>query len=135
MREAYAALGVPAEIAPFFDDMADRLAAAHLVVARSGASTVADVAAIGRPAVFIPLASALRDEQTANARGLTGAGAAVTLPEAELTPERLAGHIAAILGDPARAAAMAGAAREQGRPDAARTLADLVETTAKEAHR
>ena len=133
VAEAYRALDIAADIRPFFDDMAERLAAAHLVVCRSGASSVADIAAIGRPAIFVPFAAALRDEQTANARALSEAGAAITLPERALTPETLAGHIAGILGEPARARAMAEAARAKGRPDAAEALADLVETLSAKA--
>jgi len=127
VRRAYSNMGLPADIRPFFDDMPARLARAQLVICRSGASSVADIAAIGRPAIFIPYAAAVRDEQTANARGLTEAGAAVTLQETELTPESLAGHIAAILGDPDRASAAARAAQSLGKPQAATALADLVE--------
>ena len=127
---AYADARIEAEVRPFFDDVPARLVAAQLVVSRAGASSVADIAAIGRPSILIPLAIARRDEQTANARSLVEAGAAVLLPERELTPERLAADAAAILGDSARAAAMAAAAAGLGRPDAARRLADLVEELA-----
>lgn len=127
---AYAGAGIAAEVMPFFDDVPERLAAAQLVVSRAGASSVADIAAIGRPAVFIPLAIAKRDEQTANARALVEAGAAVLLAEHALTPERLTAEVAAILEDPERAGAMAAAAAAHGRPDAARRLADLVEELA-----
>jgi UDP-N-acetylglucosamine--N-acetylmuramyl-(pentapeptide) pyrophosphoryl-undecaprenol N-acetylglucosamine transferase len=124
---AYAALGVQAETAPFFADVPARLAAAQLVISRAGASSVADICAIGRPAILVPYPFAADDHQTANAAGLVTAGAAIAEPEAGLTAQRLAAHIAAILGEPARAAAMAAAARELGRPDAADRLADLVE--------
>ena len=124
----YDALGVPAEVAPFFADIPDRLAAAQLVVARAGASSVADIAAVGRPAIFVPLASAIRDEQTANARGLVEAGAASVIQEGDLDPGVLSDEIARILGTPDTAAAMAAAARQAGRPDAAERLAALVET-------
>ncbi len=86
---------------PFFDDVPARLVAAQLVISRAGASSVADIAAIGRPSILIPLAIARRDEQTANARSLVDAGAALLVPEHELTPERLSAEIAGILGDPA----------------------------------
>ena len=115
---AYGALDVPADIQPFFDDMPARLQRAALVISRSGASSVADIAVVGRPAIFIPLAIAIRDEQTANAQGLVAAGAAQIIQEPALAPPDLAAHIAAILGDPAKAATMAEAARGQGRVDA-----------------
>jgi UDP-N-acetylglucosamine--N-acetylmuramyl-(pentapeptide) pyrophosphoryl-undecaprenol N-acetylglucosamine transferase len=127
---AYADAGIRVEVRPFFDDVPERLIAAQLVISRAGASSVADIAAVGRPSILIPLAIARRDEQTANARSLVEAGAAVLIPERELTTERLAGEAAGILGDPARAVAMAAAAAGLGRPDAARRLADLVETLA-----
>ena len=126
VRAVYDAAGVAAEIAPFLDDMGGRLARAHLVVCRSGASSVADVAAVGRPAIFVPFAAAIRGEQYANARPLTEAGAAVTMTEDGLTPDAMAADIAGILGDPARARRMASAARALGRPDAVETLMQLV---------
>jgi UDP-N-acetylglucosamine--N-acetylmuramyl-(pentapeptide) pyrophosphoryl-undecaprenol N-acetylglucosamine transferase len=130
VRAAYAEAGIEADIRPFFDDVPARLVAAQLVISRAGASSVADIAAIGRPSILIPLAIAVRDEQTANARSLVDADAAILVPELELTPERLARAVADILGDPVRAARMAAAAAGQGRPDAARRLADLVEALA-----
>ena len=129
----YIRAGIHAEIAPFFEDMPERLEAAQLVICRSGASTVADLSVIGRPSILIPFAGAIRDEQTANAAGLVDAGAAVLMPEAELAPEALAAQVGAILGDPERAARMARAALSQGRPDAARALADLTERLIEEA--
>ena len=127
---AYDAAGVTAELAPFFDDIPRRFSEAQLVISRAGASSVADLAVIGRPAILIPLAAALRDEQTANARSLVDAGAAVLIPESRLDPATLAEHIAAILGDPAAAMAMARAALSRGRPQAAQALADLAEAIA-----
>jgi UDP-N-acetylglucosamine--N-acetylmuramyl-(pentapeptide) pyrophosphoryl-undecaprenol N-acetylglucosamine transferase len=127
---AYAEARIAAEVRPFFDDVPERLVAAQLVISRAGASSVADIAAIGRPSILIPLAIARRDEQTANARGLVEAGAAVLIAERDLTPERLASEAACILSVPACAAAMAAAAGAQGRPDAAGRLADLVEQLA-----
>ena len=131
VRDAYRGCGIEAVVEPFFTDLPGRIARAHLVVARSGASTVADVSVIGRPAIFIPLATAIRDEQTANARALTEAGAALTIQERDLAPESLSDHIAAILTDPDRADRMARAAAAQGKPKAASDLADLVERTAQ----
>jgi UDP-N-acetylglucosamine--N-acetylmuramyl-(pentapeptide) pyrophosphoryl-undecaprenol N-acetylglucosamine transferase len=131
VRDLYADLGVPAQVTPFFTDMPEQLEAAQLVIARAGASSVADIAAVGRPAILVPLAQAIRDEQSANARGLTEAGAAVTLQESELDAARLSKHMLEILGAPARATEMAAKAAELGRPDAATRLADLVEELAK----
>jgi UDP-N-acetylglucosamine--N-acetylmuramyl-(pentapeptide) pyrophosphoryl-undecaprenol N-acetylglucosamine transferase len=130
LRAALAAAGLTAEIAPFFDDMPRRMARAHLVICRSGASTVAELAVIGRPSILIPLPAAMDDHQTANARALAEAGAAILAPEGELTGEALAGHLARLIGDPPRLAAMAASAAARGRPEAAERLADLVETLA-----
>lgn len=131
LEAAYAEQDIAAEVSPFFPDMPERIAAAQLVIARAGASTVAELAAIGRPAILIPLPTAMDDHQTANARPLAEAGAALHAPEAALTSTALSGHIAAILDDPDRAARMAAAARARGRPDAAERLADLVDRVAR----
>lgn len=122
---AYAAAGIPAEIESFFADVPRRFSEAQLVIARAGASTVADLTVIGRPAVLVPYAAALRDEQTANARGLVEAGAALLIPESKFTPEALAEQVALILGQPRGAEQMAAAALSLGKPDAAQALADL----------
>jgi UDP-N-acetylglucosamine--N-acetylmuramyl-(pentapeptide) pyrophosphoryl-undecaprenol N-acetylglucosamine transferase len=126
VRSAYAALGLQAEVASFFKDLPARIAASHLVVSRSGASTVAEVAAIGRPAIFVPLPHALDQDQLANARVLANAGAAVLLPQAEFTPERLASEIAKLAEAPDRLVDMVAKARSIGRLDAADRLAELV---------
>ncbi|HMQ42030.1 MAG TPA: undecaprenyldiphospho-muramoylpentapeptide beta-N-acetylglucosaminyltransferase [Paracoccus sp. (in: a-proteobacteria)] len=123
---AYAAAGVTAEVQPFFSDVPQRLADCHLVVSRAGASSVADITAIGRPAILIPYAAASGDHQSANARSLADAGAAMVLPESILDPDTLARDILAILTDPERASGMAEAARELGRPDAAARLYEIV---------
>lgn len=130
VEAAYAAAGIRAEVAPFFDDIPRRFSEAQLVIARAGASTVADLTAIGRPAVLVPLAIAARDHQSANARALAEAGAAVSIPESLFTPEALAAQVAAILGNPVAALRMAEAARAAGIPDAAGRLADLAEALA-----
>lgn len=122
----YARAGIEAEVRHFFDDVPQRFANAQLVIARSGASTVADLTVIGRPSILIPLAAAIRDEQTANARALVEAGAAEMLPEAVLDAATLTRDIRSILGDPAHAQKMASAALELGRPDAARRLYEIV---------
>ncbi|MGP9805591.1 UDP-N-acetylglucosamine--N-acetylmuramyl-(pentapeptide) pyrophosphoryl-undecaprenol N-acetylglucosamine transferase [Paracoccus sp. NSM] len=124
---AYAAAGIEAEVQPFFADVPDRIAAAHLVVSRSGASSLADITVIGRPSILIPFAAATGDHQTANAQALAETGAAHVHPESVLDATSLARDIRAILTDPAQAAAMAAAALDLARPDAARRLYDLVE--------
>jgi UDP-N-acetylglucosamine--N-acetylmuramyl-(pentapeptide) pyrophosphoryl-undecaprenol N-acetylglucosamine transferase len=126
VRDAYGRLHISAEVAPFFPDLPARIAAAHLVVARSGASTVAELAAIGRPAILVPLPHALDQDQHANAAVLEKAGGAIRLPQEDFTPERLAAEIAALAAAPPRLAAMAGAAKSAGAIDAAERLADLV---------
>ncbi len=127
---AYAAMGVAAEVAPFFDNLPERMAGAALVIARAGASTIAELTAIGRPSILIPYAAAMDDHQTANAKPLADAGAAVMLPERGLTAEAISAQMRAILESPERAAAMAQAARALGAPDAAGRLADLIEAVA-----
>jgi len=124
---AYAGAGVGAEVAPFFDDIAGRISAAQLVISRAGASSVADIAVIGRPAILVPFAAAAEDHQTANARGLVGAEAAILIPESRLDAATLSGHVAAILENPGAAARMADAALAYGIPDATERLAAMVE--------
>jgi UDP-N-acetylglucosamine--N-acetylmuramyl-(pentapeptide) pyrophosphoryl-undecaprenol N-acetylglucosamine transferase len=131
VQGAYVAAGLDATSAAFFDDMPARLAAAHLVVARAGASTVAELACVGRPAILVPYPAAMDDHQTANAAALGAAGAALVVAEAGLTAEALAGHIARLAAEPEALARMADAARGQARPRAAEDLADLVETLAE----
>jgi len=122
---AYASARVEAELAMFFDDMPRRMAAAQLVISRAGASTVAELAAIGRPAILVPYPHAMDDHQSANAKALAAAGGAILAPEAALTANALARHIGAVLLDPGRAETMAARAKAQGRPQAARELADM----------
>ena len=127
---AYGAAALDADVQPFFTDIPRRLSEAQLVISRSGASSVADISVIGRPSILIPYAAATGDHQTANARGLTDAHAAVLMPEASLDVGRLTAEITAILTAPERAEHMASAALAQGRPDATIRLASLVETLA-----
>lgn len=127
---AYANLDVRAEVQPFFDDMPRRLTEAQLVIARSGASSVADISVVGRPSIYVPYAAAKRDEQTANARGPVDAEAAALMPESKLTPEVLAQTIAAILTQPDAAHRMAEAALSVSVPDATDRLVALVEDLA-----
>lgn len=124
------AAGVANELAPFFDDVATRMAAAHLVIARAGGSTVAEVAMIGRPAIFIPLA--INTDQRHNADALARRGAAFRLDQAATTPEILARALESLLDDPLRLAAMAAAAAGCGITGAAGRLADLVQAIVAE---
>ena len=124
LSETYAAIGVTAEIATFFDDMPSRFAAADLVVARAGASTVAELAAAGRPALLIPFAGAMDDHQTANARQLESVGGGICLAEAGLDAADLAAVMARLLGDPAACRAMGLAGRDIAAPGAAKAIAD-----------
>lgn len=131
VSQAYDRIGVRAEIAPFFDDIPKRFSEAQLVISRAGASSVADLSVIGRPSILVPFAAATGDHQTANARGLVQAGAAIMMPESKFTPEALAEQISTILAMPEGAQQMANAARELGKMDAAETLAGLVEELAQ----
>jgi UDP-N-acetylglucosamine--N-acetylmuramyl-(pentapeptide) pyrophosphoryl-undecaprenol N-acetylglucosamine transferase len=117
-------------VVPFVDDMASLYGAADVVVCRAGALSVAELALAGVPAVLVPLPGAPDDHQTHNARSLADAGAAVILPDAECTGERLAEILGPLLADPVGLSAMAAAARALGRPDAAARVAELVERNA-----
>ena len=129
-RSIYADAAVKAEIAPFFSDMAGRLSSAHLVIGRSGASTVSEVAVAGRPSILIPLGVALDDDQGQNAKVLETAGAAQVARENTITQPMMTAALETLLGNPKRLAKMSRAARGVARPDAAERLADLVERTA-----
>ena len=135
MTAAYAAAGIAAEVLPFFEDVPRRLAEAQLVISRAGASSVADIAVVGRPAILIPFAAATADHQSANARALAEAGAAIVVGESGLDPATLSGHVAAILGNPETARAMAAAALGCGRPDATEGLVAMVEALSQKAMR
>jgi UDP-N-acetylglucosamine--N-acetylmuramyl-(pentapeptide) pyrophosphoryl-undecaprenol N-acetylglucosamine transferase len=130
VRKIYSSLGIRAEIAPFFKDLPARMAAAHLVIARSGASTVAELSVIGRPSLLVPLPGSLDQDQAANAAVLTEAGAAMTIMQSDFSPRRLAAELSELIGEPSRLTAMAGAAKSAGIPDAAERLARLVLRTA-----
>lgn len=123
---AYAGAGLDVELAAFFADAAERMAAADLVLTRSGASTVAELLLLGRPAILVPYPQAADDHQRANAARLEAAGAARLVPQAELTPARLAGLLAGLMAGPAELGAMAGRARGLAHPEAAALLADAV---------
>ncbi len=126
VRKAYANLGLKAELAAFFEDMPEKLGNAHLVICRSGASTVAELAAAGRPAILVPLPHAMDDHQTANARAAETAGAAVLMPQTKFTPHTLAVRLKLWLDSPLGLRRMAERAHALGRPDSAARLADLV---------
>jgi UDP-N-acetylglucosamine--N-acetylmuramyl-(pentapeptide) pyrophosphoryl-undecaprenol N-acetylglucosamine transferase len=126
VRAVYDRLKINTELAPFFTDLPARLASSHLVVSRSGAGTVAELGAIGRPSILVPLPDSIDQDQFANAGVLVQANGAVRIPQADFTPARLAAEISAVAAEPARLSAMAAAARTVGRLDAAERLADLV---------
>ena len=130
VRAVYDKLKINADLAPFFSDLPARLAQNHLVVSRSGAGTVAELAAIGRPSILVPLPGAIDQDQFANAGVLAQVNGALRIPQGEFTPDRLAAEISALAAEPARLTAMAEAARGVGRLDAAERLADLVMKTA-----
>ncbi|MGY6627075.1 MAG: undecaprenyldiphospho-muramoylpentapeptide beta-N-acetylglucosaminyltransferase [Oceanicaulis sp.] len=130
-RSVYKAAGVRAELSAFFDDMGARYATAHLVISRAGASSVSELAAIGRPSILVPLAIAMDDHQSANAQGLVQAGAADAMAEAVFTADSLSQRLETLLADGEALAARAAAARAAGRPDAHEALADLIERAAE----
>lgn len=122
---AYAEMGLAAEVAPFFEDMAERLARAHLVICRSGASTVAELTVAGRPAILVPYAHAADDHQSFNARAVVAAGGARMMAESQFTPDALAAALTELARDPEALAAMARGAHGAGQADAATALARL----------
>jgi len=130
VRGIYEKLGVRATIAPFFKDLPAQMAASHLVVARSGASTIAELTVIGRPGILVPLPGSLDQDQAANAAFLEKVGGAVRILQPEFTPRRLAGELSRLIAEPEHLTAMAANAKSAGIPDAADRLADLVIATA-----
>ena len=130
VRASYAALRIPAELMTYITDMPAKLSEAHLVIARAGASTIAELTAAGRPAILVPLPSATDDHQTANAREMAKAGGARMIAQDEFTPEMLARQIEALVHDPEALANAAARSLSVGRPNAASDLADLVERIA-----
>ena len=130
VRASYAALKIPAELMTYITDMPAKLAEAHLIIARAGASTIAELTAAGRPAILVPLPSATDDHQTANAREMAKAGGARMIVQDDFTPETLARQIEALAKDPEALANAAARSLSVGRPNAASDLADLVERIA-----
>lgn len=131
VRAAYAAAGVNADVRPFIDDMAAAYAACDLVIARAGATTVSELAAAGVPAILVPLVVKTTSHQRGNAEFMAGQGAAIHLPQSELSPARLAATLASL--DRGQLQTMAERARAIGQPQAARLVADAIEHIAKEA--
>ncbi|MGH1329892.1 MAG: undecaprenyldiphospho-muramoylpentapeptide beta-N-acetylglucosaminyltransferase [Paracoccaceae bacterium] len=131
VAEFYAAHGLDADVQPFFNDVPKRMSEAQLVISRAGASSVADLSVIGRPSILIPYAAATGDHQSANARGLVEAGAAILIPESQLSAQSLSAQINAVLGNPAGALQMSQAALGAARPNAAEDLAAMVEELAQ----
>lgn len=128
VRERYATHDIPAELGTYFEDMHERLAGAHLFIGRAGASTIAELTAVGRPAILIPLPIATDDHQAANTREIVKAGGARMIRQANFTPKELAKQIQAMAQNPASLANAAHGSWNCGRPKAARDLADLVES-------
>jgi len=128
VRQRYAGHGIPAELATYFEDMAERLADAHLFIGRAGASTIAELTAVGRPAILIPLPIATDDHQAANTREIVAAGGARSIRQPRFTAVELAKQIQAMAQHPHSLANAAHAAWNCGYPNAAADLADLVES-------
>jgi UDP-N-acetylglucosamine--N-acetylmuramyl-(pentapeptide) pyrophosphoryl-undecaprenol N-acetylglucosamine transferase len=126
VRAVYDRLKIDAELAPFLSDLPVRLASSHLIISRSGAGTVAELGAVGRPSILVPLPGSIDQDQFANAGVLAQAEGAIRIAQADFTPDRLAAEISAIAAEPARLTAMAAGARTVGKLDAAERLADLV---------
>ena len=131
MRAAYAALGIEAQVCPFLNDMPERFAWADLVISRAGQTTIAEIAAVGRAALFIPFAGASDNHQLRNAQALEHGGAARVLPESELNGARLAQDILSLLDQPSELAALANKVRKFARPDATQEIVNLIEQVAR----
>lgn len=126
--EAYRSAGVRVDLKPFFMDMPQRMAASHLVVSRAGASTIAELGVVGRPAVLVPLPHALDNDQLRNAESFEAAGAGWLKPQNSIETQDFAGFLAGLLARPERLKEAADSALRHGKPDAARRLADLLQT-------
>ncbi|MGK7653425.1 UDP-N-acetylglucosamine--N-acetylmuramyl-(pentapeptide) pyrophosphoryl-undecaprenol N-acetylglucosamine transferase [Roseovarius sp. B08] len=131
VAKLYAENGIDADVQPFFRDVPARMSEAQLVISRAGASSVADISVIGRPAILIPFAAATEDHQAANAKGLSKAGGAIVIPESRLEVDALSEQIASVLTNPDGALQMSRAALSVGMPDAAQALADITEELAR----
>ncbi|MBN8531527.1 MAG: undecaprenyldiphospho-muramoylpentapeptide beta-N-acetylglucosaminyltransferase [Alphaproteobacteria bacterium] len=129
-RAAYEKIGMRPDLSPFFADIPARLAAAHLVICRAGASTIAELQAAGRPGVYVPLPTAMDDHQTVNANAVEDAGAGWLMPQEAFTPEAVSGKLERFLHSPQSLEDAAAKARARGRPDAAKRLVDAIEKLA-----
>jgi len=130
VRARYAELDIPADLATYLGDLPERLGWSHLFVGRSGASTIAELTAAGRPAILVPLPSAMDDHQTANAREMAATGGATSIPQSKFTPQQLAKQMQKMAMEPGALATAAARARDAGYPQATQALADLVESLA-----
>ncbi|MEM8646905.1 MAG: undecaprenyldiphospho-muramoylpentapeptide beta-N-acetylglucosaminyltransferase [Pseudomonadota bacterium] len=130
VHEAYHGSGIDVELAPFFYDMPERVSNSHLIIARSGASTIAELAVIGRPAILVPLPHSLDNDQLLNARAFTTAGGGWLMEQSEFTPERLSSLVTKLRYSERELQIAADSAKGFGRPDAASLLADLIEEVA-----
>jgi UDP-N-acetylglucosamine--N-acetylmuramyl-(pentapeptide) pyrophosphoryl-undecaprenol N-acetylglucosamine transferase len=132
VRSKYAQLGIPADLATYFPDIPSRLAWSHLIIARAGASTIAELTAAGRPAILIPLPTATDNHQVSNAREMAKAGGARMILQSKFTPVELAKQMQKLGLEPAALANAAERAKSVGRPDAAKDLADLIERSGRD---
>jgi UDP-N-acetylglucosamine--N-acetylmuramyl-(pentapeptide) pyrophosphoryl-undecaprenol N-acetylglucosamine transferase len=131
VRGAYQQAGVSSEVLAFMQDMPARFAQADLLICRSGASTVAEVAAAGKPAIFVPFPQAADDHQRRNAEAFVSRGAAAMIPQSELTPQRLADEVAALLNHPERLLAMGANARALAREHALDEIVEMIAAAAQ----
>ncbi len=131
VTEAYRQAHVNVELQPFFTDLPERIAAAHLVIGRSGASTIAELTVLGRPAILVPLPGAIDADQKNNALVVEAAGGGWIMEQATISPPSLANRLASLFGDPATLNSAAAAAKSLGQPFAVERLADLVEATGR----
>lgn len=131
VKNTYAAMGLQCDLQPFFMDMPKRIAESHLVICRSGASTIAELGVIGRPAIMVPLPHAIDNDQLRNAQSFAAAGAGWVCPQAELNPHDFAAFLGRLLADEAGLKRAAESALTHGKPDAAERLADLIEKIVK----
>jgi UDP-N-acetylglucosamine--N-acetylmuramyl-(pentapeptide) pyrophosphoryl-undecaprenol N-acetylglucosamine transferase len=130
VRARYAELDIPADCATYLGDLPERLGWSHLFIGRSGASTIAELTCAGRPAILVPLPSAMDDHQTANAREMVATGGAASIPQGKFTPQQLAKQIQKMALEPGALENAARRARDAGYPRATQDLADLVENLA-----
>ena len=127
VTNAYQGMSIASELQPFFDDMPKRIAGSHLVISRSGASTIAELGVIGRPAIMVPLPHAIDNDQLRNAQSFASVGAGWVCPQKELEPKAFSELLGRLMADPAGLKKAAESALSHGKPDAAERLADVVE--------